>query len=376
MCVDYSLIQDVKNPIGSNFIESIINGMYDWVRVLDRDDNILFINKAMADAIGGEPVGSKCYSALGRKEPCENCTSRKAIFDGKAHEKEEIINNRIYSVMGSPVKNEQGEVIAVVEVLRDVTHTRQLQNKLIQQNKILQDDLNMAKKLQCSLLPKRLPEDKIKFSFLYKPCEALGGDFLDIYMIDEDHVGLYIADVSGHGVPASMLTVFLRSTIDKKTLSPAKALTGLYHEFNKSDFDHDFYITVFYAVIDIKNNTMTYSNAGHNVCPIIFSPGKFEILMAPGIPISNWVDTPQYTEKSVPLTGGDRLFLYTDGIIEMKNPQGEQYGEEKLLQILLNSVSEPNGTLKEIVDNACEFAEITSSNVIPDDITMALLEIV
>lgn len=372
---DIGLISGQPSPTDASFVESIINGMYDWVRVLDRNDNILFINKAMADALGNNPLGMKCYSAIGRSLPCENCSSRKAVFDGIPHEKEEVIDGRIYSVMGSPIKNEQGEVHAVVEVLRDITQTRKLQNQLLHHNKTLQDDLEMAKKLQCSLLPKRLPEDKIKFSFLYNPCESLGGDFLDIFMIDRSHVGIYIADVSGHGIPASMLTVFLRSTINKKTLSPAEALKHLYKEFNKSDFDHDFYITTFYAIINLQNQRMVYSNAGHNVCPIVFNSGKFEILMAPGIPISNWLKKPDYIEKSVSLKEGDRIFLYTDGIVEMKNPEGEQYGEERLLQILLNSHSEPNGTLQQIFDDACTFAKITSIKPVPDDITIALLEI-
>lgn len=376
MCGNRNTVPTQSMPADLKFIESIINGMYDWVRVLDREDNILFINKSMSEAIGDSAVGKKCYVALGRTKPCENCTSRKAIFDGSVHEKEEVVNGRIYSVMASPIKDEQNKIIAVVEVLRDVTQTRMLQNQLIKQNNILQDDLNMAKKLQCSLLPKGLPDDKIKFSFLYRPCETLGGDFLDVFMIDRDNAGIYIADVSGHGVSASMLTVFLRSAMDKKTLSPSAALTKLYHEFNRSDFDPDFYITVFFGVINLKTQTMTYSNAGHNVCPILFNSDRFDILMSPGIPISNWLENPGYVENVVSLKSGDRLFLYTDGIIEMKNPKGLLYGEEQLLDILLNSNSEPNGTLKEVLENAIRFAQITDTKSIPDDITLALLEII
>ncbi|MCX7842731.1 MAG: SpoIIE family protein phosphatase [Clostridia bacterium] len=356
------------------FIESIINGMFDWVRVLDRDDNVLFVNKAMAEGLGQNPTGQKCYSAIGRTSPCENCISRKTVFEGTPHEKEEIINGQIFSVMSSPIRNENDNVIAVVEVLRNITQTRYLQNQLMKKNSALLDDLNMAKKLQCSLLPKKLQEDKIKFSFIYKPCEALGGDFLDIYMIDSSHLGVYIADVSGHGVPASMLTVFLRSSINKKTLSPAKALKELYREFNSSSFDPDFYITVFYAVINLETQEVLFSNAGHNVSPIIFGKDRFELLRVPGIPISNWLEEPVYEDRSSRLSKGDRLFLYTDGIIEMKNQLNIQYGEERLLEILLSDYSEPSGTLSHILDSACRFAGINDTTSIPDDITMVLLE--
>jgi phosphoserine phosphatase RsbU/P len=365
----------INNYAGTNFIEDIINGMYDWVRVLDRNYNIMYINKSMSEALDGLQVGEKCYKATGRTSPCANCVSRKAVFEGTAHEKEEVIGGRIFSVMSSPVKNYEGEIVGVVEVLRDVTQMRQLQKKLLEQNKKLQADLSMARKLQCSLLPKNLPENKIDFSFIYKPCEAIGGDFLDIFKIGEDHIGIYIADVSGHGVSASMLTVFLRSTINKHLLSPAAALEQLYKDFNDSSLDQDLYITVFYAIINIKDKSLVFSNAGHNVCPVVFNKNKFEILLSAGIPISNWTSTPSYTDSTMNLNGGDRIFLYTDGIVELKNKNGEQYGEKKLLNILLSDSSSLNETLNNIINSACTFSEIVNPAEMHDDITMALLEI-
>ncbi|MCX7922856.1 MAG: SpoIIE family protein phosphatase [Clostridia bacterium] len=360
---------------GNQFIKDIIDGMFDWVRVVDRDSNIIYMNKAMSEALKNAPLGQKCYSVLGRSAPCENCISRKAVFDGHSYEKEEIINGRFFSVMSSPVRNEAGEIFASVEVLRDVTHMKQLQQRILEQNKKLQNDLNIAKTLQCSLLPKELPEDKISFSFIYKPCEALGGDFLDVFKIDQTHIGIYIADVSGHGVSASMLTVFLRSSINKKLLSPAAALEELYLEFNNSNLHHDLYITVFYAIIDTENKSIMYSNAGHNVSPIIFNEDRFELLRTPGIPISNWLDSPGYVDKQAKLSNGDRIFFYTDGIIELKNPANEQFGEERLLDILLNDPAEPNIVLNRVLDKACGFADIKNIAKIADDITIALLEI-
>jgi len=359
----------------SSFIKDIIDGMYDWVRVLDRDNNIIYLNKAMAEGLGDYPIGKKCYNVLGKDEPCDNCISRQTVFEGHPHEKEEIINGRIFSVMSSPVKDESGNIVAVVEVLRDVTHMKQLYKKILQQNKKLKSDLNIARKLQCSLLPKELLKDKIDFAFLYKPCEALGGDFLDIFEVDSNHVGIYIADVSGHGVSASMLTIFLRSSIDKKTLSPAEALVKLYKEFSNQGFAKDLYITVFYAIIDLENGKMVYSNAGHNVSPIVFNKERFEVLRVPGLPISNWVENAEYTDICTTLQKGDRLFLYTDGIIELKNNSNEQFGEERLLKILLSDLSVPSIVLNRIVESACSFADIEDSSSIADDITVALLEI-
>lgn len=360
------------------FIEDIIDGMFDWVRVLDRDDNVIFMNKAMTDGLKGAKIGSKCYHVIGRSEPCENCISRKAVFYGNPHEKEERIGNRIFSVMSSPVKNEEGEIIAVVEVLRDTTQMKQLQEEILRQNAVLRDDLRMARRLQCSMLPKNFPEDRVAFSYIYNSCEALGGDFLDIFKIGENHLGLYVADVSGHGVPASMLTVFLRSTLNKKLMSPAEALNELFLDFNNSNFGDDLYITVFYAIINLEKKTMVYSNAGHNACPVIFRSSRgnpFELLRHPGIPISHWVESPGYKDGFAHLNSGDRLFLYTDGIMEMRNSENEQFGEDRLLNLLLANNRDPVGTLNAIFAAACEFAGVADTEKILDDVTMALLEV-
>ncbi|WP_010681261.1 SpoIIE family protein phosphatase [Acetivibrio cellulolyticus] len=361
----------------SNMIEYIVNGMYDWVRVIDLDDNLVYVNKAMSEALERDLVGKKCYTAIGRDTPCENCVSRSAVFNGIPQHKEELILDRTYSVMSSPIKDNEGNIIAVVEVLRDITEMKNLQKEIIKQNKKLQSELNIARKLQCSLLPKELPEDKIEFSYIYKPCETLGGDFLDIFKIDAEHIGVYIADVSGHGVAASMLTVFLRSSINKNLLSPAAALKNLYTEFNRDYSDQDFYITVFYAIIDLENNTLVYSNAGHNVSPIIFNPAnnKFELLRIPGIPISNWVEAPVYIDRSLALEKSDRLFLYTDGIVELKNADHEQFGEDRLVSVLQKEDSSPHIILDQIIEAASKFAGIEMYTQVPDDITMALIKI-
>ena len=360
------------------FIEDIIDGMFDWVRVLDKDDNVIFMNKAMSEGMKDAKIGSKCYNAIGRSTPCENCISKKAVFYGQTHEKEESINDKIFSVMSSPVKNENGEIIAVVEVLRDATQMKQLQARILRQNAVLRDDLSMARRLQCSMLPKNFPEDRVVFSYIYNSCEALGGDFLDIFKIDENHLGLYVADVSGHGVPASMLTIFLRSTLSKKLLSPSDALNELFKEFNSSNLGDDLYITVFYAIINLEEKTMLYSNAGHNASPVIFrseNKNSFELLRHPGIPISRWVECPGYKDGFTRLRSGDRLFFYTDGIMEMRNAENEQFGEDRLLKLLLADNRDPVGTLNAIFTAACEFAGFSDTAKILDDVTMALLEV-
>ena len=362
-------------PSACSFIEEIIDGMQDWVRVINKENTIIFVNKSMRKALGMDIVGQKCYRLLGKTSPCNNCVSR--CLTNCPNTKEEIINGRTFSVTSSPLKNNDADSEeAVVEVLHDITDLKNMSIALEAQNTLLKQDLLMAKSLQYTLLPKEsLTCEKIDFSYIYKPCETLGGDFIDIFKMDEDHIGLYIADVSGHGVAASMLTMFLCTALDKSQLSPSKALSQLYKSYNGNNFFHELYIAVFYVVLDIRNNTMTYSNAGLNVCPILFSGNKYQILRVPGIPISNWLEDPGYTEVTININSKDRLFLYTDGIIEVRNKLGNQFGEERLLEHLLESDLPPQQTLSSMVQKAISFSDKGSQNDITDDITVALLEV-
>lgn len=360
-----------RNPL----IEDILDDMYDWVRVVDFDNNILYMNRAMTEDLGELTPGKKCFELIGRSEPCENCVSRKAMLEGVPEEKEEKINDRTFSVMSSPLRNAEGRVIAIVEVLRETTQLKMLYEKTQEQNLILKKDVEMARKLQSSLLPGPISDPRADLSLIYMPCEELGGDFIDVFYIDSSHMGIYIADVSGHGVQASLLTVFLRSTLNKKLLSPSMALEELYREFNQSRLDEELYISIFYSIIDLDNKTMLYSNAGLNVAPVVYSENRFELLRMPGIPVSNWMKKPGYRDGALDLLPGDKFFLYTDGILEMRDINNEQFGEERLLEILLKGQLDPRKMLLKIKNSAFSFAGIRSADELSDDVTLALLEI-
>lgn len=367
-----------RKKIGSsacNFIEEIIDGMQDWVRVIDKNDNIIFVNKSMRESIGMNIVGQKCYEVLGRTSHCPNCINRSDIPDW-ARCKEEIINGRTFSVSSSTFKtdNDSIEDDAVIEVLHDITEIKEMNQKIANQNIKLKEDLMMAKRLQSSLLPKSTIElEKAEFNFIYKPCETLGGDFINFFKIDDKHIGLYIADVSGHGVTASMLTVFLDVALDKSEISPAKALTQLFTSFNNNNFLSELYISVFYFVIDTEKYTITYSNAGLNVCPVIFSDNYINIIRATGIPISNWVENPEYTEHTISIKPKDNILLYTDGIIEIRNEKNQQFGEERLLNHITKSELIPSQTLEKLIEHIISFSN--NPTLIKDDITVALVGI-
>jgi sigma-B regulation protein RsbU (phosphoserine phosphatase) len=368
------------------FVENILDGMKDWVRVIDLEDNIVYANKAMKDELGSEVEGKKCYEFIGRTIPCEYCVSKQAVTTLEAMHKEEIISGRVYSVMSSAMKDMNKEVKFVIEVLRDVTQDKLMEDRIKNQNNKFNKDLQISRKMQYNLLPKEITNSKIKFDYIYKPSEMIGGDFFDIFDIDETHIGIYVADVSGHGVPASMLTMFLRQTIKKDELSPAQVLNQLYKKYKKINFDFEQYITMFYSVIDTDAGTIRYANAGHHTVPLIFSEGNERVnyLEARGIPISSWMDKVEYEEHMIQVKPGDMLLFYTDGIIENSNLSGERYGASRLEKFMAdnyqNDIADTKGSF---IKNMILFIEGAKENGsagieslrLVDDITAVFVKI-
>ena len=357
------------------FILDILDGMHDWVRVVDRDNSVIFINRSMEEGLRVEDLsGKKCYELLGKDSPCENCTTRKAVFKGQTQKKEEIFNNRIFSVMSSPIVADDGNIYYVVEVLRDVTKEKELENRLLNQNLKLQENLDMARKLQMQLLPRSTQFPQLDFAYLYHPCAELSGDMINIFQIDREHIGIYIADVSGHGVSASMLTIFLISVLNKKILSPSRALYRLFRQFNTSGFDKNSYITVFYAVYNTKTHMLWYSNAGHNCIPIICGKHGMKKLFMPGTPVSNWMDNPRYYDESVRLLPDERFFLYTDGMADqwLEEP-GDIIKDANIINIIKDNGIDLNVALNLIARYVYKQLDAIGAKQ-RDDITMALIQ--
>lgn len=331
----------------------VLEGMADWVRVIDKDGTVIYANKTMKEGLGGNLEGRKCYEALGKSEPCRYCITDISIDTGEIVQKEERVGNRFFSVKSSPVADSDGNIYAAVEVFRDVTRERKLEKELKEKNKKMSKDLLFAKTLQQKILPQKGVYKNIKFDFLYKPCEMLSGDMFDIFYIDDNHIGMYISDVAGHGVTASMMTMFVRQTmraIKDEIKSPSKTLTNLHKRFVDLNLDDDKYFTIFYGILNTNTNEFTYSNAGHNCIPILFNDEKVELLKIIGFPICYIYENINYLENSIKLTKGDKILFYTDGITEVQNQKKKQFGLEGVIKVLKENEGNLLCSLEEKVD--------------------------
>ncbi len=260
--------------------------------------------------------------------------------------------------------------------------TRQLKSV----NKRLMDDLNYARGIQKGMLPVALPDTRdLAFNAVYHPAERLSGDLYDIFMLDDQHYAFYICDVSGHGVPAAMLTVFLKQCIDNRrdmdistgsVSSPSRVLQSVFDSFNNTNFKDEVYMVLVYAIYDTQAKKLVYSSAGLNVAPIVIK-GNGEIWDIPvsGLPICKLknVVSVTYADSYLELCRGDKLFFYTDGLIEAKNAENRHYGVERLKTNLAKGVGNSGKDMVNALKQ--DLYGYINGKKISDDITFFMLDI-
>jgi sigma-B regulation protein RsbU (phosphoserine phosphatase) len=238
----------------------------------------------------------------------------------------------------------------------------------------LEEDLKVARRIQESLLPKENPKIKeIEIFGQSIPAKEVGGDYYDFIQIDDSNLGIVIADVVGKGTPAALLMSNLQATLRGQALvdrSVKDTVTKV--NFMLSRFmDMGKFITLFYGILDIKNKTFTYTNAGHNYPFLLSKDGNVRKLEKGGLvlgTINNFV----YEEEMVQLKPGDLLLLYTDGITEATNDKDEMFEEERLLKLLKdNKESSAQALSQKIVDEVQSFQGSFPQD---DDLTLVLIK--
>ena len=209
---------------------------------------------------------------------------------------------------------------------------RETRGQLERQLVAIRNELETARKIQLSILPGELPTIAgLDIAARYIPMTSVAGDFYDFLVIDENRVGVLIADVSGHGMPAALIASMLKIALaaqSPRALDPAAVLSGLNQALCGKFQGH--YVTAAYALIDTGNRTITYAGAGHP--PLLLrdgASGTARAIEENGFFLGYFPDA-MYTAVQVPFQEGDSALLYTDGISEMMDPSEEQFGEARL----------------------------------------------
>ena len=201
----------------------------------------------------------------------------------------------------------------------------------------IENELAIAREIQTSILPRSNPEIKnLRITTAYHPMTAVAGDFYDFIPVDQHRVGVLIADVSGHGVPAALIAAMMKMAVQSIAPcvhSPEGVLQGLNRMLSGQAPDQ--FVTAAYLFIDTQNYRARYSAAGHP--PLFLSrAGTLHRIESNGL-VFGVTAQPDYPVLDIPICPGDRLLLYTDGVIEPENAKGKPFGDSKLEQVVLGA---------------------------------------
>ncbi len=239
---------------------------------------------------------------------------------------------------------------------------------------LVESELRLAGEIQRGFLPKALPRFKgLEIQGSTQPCHAVSGDYFDVLEFGPKVLGFCVADVVGHGVPAALLMSSLQSAV--KLLANAKIeprrLCALLNEVICRNTTAGKFVTFFYARMELKAYRLTYCNAGHNPPVLLHRDGSHTMLTPSDLVLGVAPDW-QYHQREIQLRAGDRLVLFTDGLVEVENPLGEQFGVGRLIRILQQNAGESARTLHDRVLRALsEF----SKGLYRDDITLLVLAV-
>lgn len=236
-------------------------------------------------------------------------------------------------------------------------------------------NLELAKKIQKSILPKSTEFKNVKFQYGYLPTSDLSADIFDVIKVNEDKIAFYMADVVGHGVEASIITLFIAQTVrdiinKNPMISPSKLLLELKDGFKKLGLGEEKYFTIIFMMLDIKKKELIYSNAGHNCMPILFNEKSVAFMVNKGMIISNIFVDVSYNEKTLKVESGDQILLYTDGLMETVDKLNRMFGENRLKKWILKNRKE-----KEIINKLIKFIEMYRFGKQKDDVAMLHLKI-
>ncbi len=320
----------------------ILDSLSDGIYVCDTDRRIVYWSKA-AERITGwsreDVIGRRCLDDVlchidkdGHRLCGEEfCPLHRSMITGVSSGVPLIVfakakdGSRVpMQVSVAPIRDAQGTIVGGVENFRDVSATLA--------------DLERAKRIQTLSLEQEFPQDpRIRFSAIYTPHDIVGGDYFAIRALDSDRYGFLLADAMGHGVAAALHTMHLSSLWGRffQMLSrPAEFAETVNNELSKVVKDESF-ATAICGVVDLAGRTLRFTAAGSPPAVIFRSGGQVEQIELPGMPFGVMEDG-VYEEAAVEIRQGDSVLLFSDGVFEVHNAQGEMLGIDGLIGIVKN----------------------------------------
>ncbi len=253
----------------------------------------------------------------------------------------------------------------------------QANDALHAKDKLIQMELDFASEIQKGIIPGRIEEwNGLKFFGYYKPMEKVSGDYYDVFPAQGNRLGVLMADVSGHGVPAALITTMAKVAFARaaqNTYSPAQTFREVNEQLLNIVTTQD-YLTAFYLTID-ETHHFYFGNASHQHAKILRAKdNSIESLDTGGLFVGAMTEaSDSYEEKEERLNAGDRLFLYTDGLTEIRNRSDEELGNDRFDALLARASDMlPEKAVPFIIDEVFRFADGAKPN---DDISILMVEV-
>jgi phosphoserine phosphatase RsbU/P len=254
---------------------------------------------------------------------------------------------------------------------------RGTREQLAQQLLTIQKELETARQIQLSILPSAIPKMKgLDIAARYIPMTSVAGDFYDFIVVDEKHIGILVADVSGHGMPAALIASMLKIALSSQVghaADPAKVLLGL-NEALCGKFERHF-VTAAYMFVDLENRTLTYAGAGHPPLLLWGGPEGLRSVEENGLFLGKF-SFATYSSVVLPLRSGDRILLYTDGIPETTNPAGTEFGTNAFRQFLeAEQSTSADYCADRLLEELSRWSARGSTEDLDDDITIVAIHV-
>ncbi len=388
----------------NEFLNLIFENINSAILIADENMRIHQFNKSFlslfdnaADRVLESSFGqvSGCVNAVkenkscGGTSECRFCVLRKTLLQTlvEGYPVDRKLMERVFYIKGRPIlKNLEltsrlirfhGQKMILV-IIYDVSEIEEQKRKLEKQQQQINHELETAAEIQKSLLPDSdLEIDNILIAWRFEPSGHIGGDIFQIHQISPEVIGIYMLDVCGHGVSAALVAVtisqFLMSLhnymrLTGKIFSPEDVVNRLDKEFPMERFDCFF--SIVHATLNIETGRFVYSNAGHMPPLILRSTGRLEMLEKHGTPVGVGFGA-AFGREEKQLNTGDRLILYTDGLIENFGTDGERRGKNRFHAFMENY---RHLSTRDLVDRMFEEAGRRRGGAAPSD-DMSLLAV-
>jgi len=278
-----------------------------------------------------------------------------------------------------PNKDEIGLLAASIDQMEtDICEYVDNITKITAEKERIGTELALATRIQENMLPNIFPafpdRDEFDVYASMNPAKEIGGDFYDFFLIDEDHIALVIADVSGKGIPAALFMMMSKIMIKTQALNgggPAEILTVVNEQVCKNNRE-EMFVTVWLGILDLNTGVLTAANAGHEYPMIKHAGGKYEIYKDKHGFVIGGMEGIKYTEYEIQMELGSSIFVYTDGLAEANSADGELFGMERALEVLNQHADDsPESVIKAEINAVEDFAGEAPQF---DDLTMLCIE--